>query len=249
MTIEEIKEKLKCFDDPEFTFEPEEHVYHYHGKPYVSATTFLGNFHEEFNSDFWSKKKAEQRGVDQSVILAEWQELNDYANEVGHATHEYIENYYNRVYQELPMNPDVIDRINKFNVIYPTHMSKLEPIVMEKKIFSKKYPIAGTIDALFYHNGKIVIVDYKTNKKFTTDEDNRWNYLLEPFDDYYQNHLNEYSIQISLYAYILKEWGFDVAGGYLLYIGPDRPAEFHRAHNFIEILDGYLPQHNFEQLV
>ncbi len=249
MTAEEIREKMKCFDDPEFIFEPEAHTYHYHGKPYISATQFLQNFHEPFDQDFWSKKKADERGVDQQVVLDEWQELNDYANVVGHATHEWIENYYNKIHQELPDNPDIIDRINKFNTIYPTHMRELEPIIMEKKVFSKKYPLAGTIDALFLYKGKIVIVDYKTNKKFTTDATNKWHKLLPPFDEFWQNHLNEYSIQISLYASILREWGFDVAGGYLLYIGPHSPAEFYRCNNYVQLIEGYLPQHNFTELV
>jgi len=246
MNIDEVKKKLEVFNDPQFTFNEEKHMYHYKGERYISATQFLEKFHKPFDQNYWSKRKADERGVEQQVVLDEWQELNDYANIVGSATHEWIENYFNRVYQELPTNLDIIDRINKFNKIYPTHLSKLEPIKMETRVFSKKYPIAGTIDSLFLYKGKIVIVDYKTNKKFTTDEDNRWNMLLPPFDDHYENHHNEYSIQVSLYAYILKEWGFDVAGGYLLYIGPNDDAKFYKSHNFIDRLGEYLPQHKFE---
>lgn len=249
MTADEIRKKLECFDDPEFIFEPEEHKYTYKGVPYTSATTFIGNFHKPFDQDYWSRKKASDRGVPQQVVLDEWQELNDRANFVGHSTHEWIENYFNKIYQPLPTDLDVIDRINKFNKVFPTHLHKLEPIVMEKRVFSKKYPIAGTIDALFLYKGKIVIVDYKTNKKFTTDEDKCWNKLFYPFQEYNENHLNEYSIQISLYAYILREWGFNVSGGYLLYIGPNTDAQFHLCNDFVGILDEYLTQHNFGELV
>mgnify|MGYP000005518995 CR=1 FL=1 len=39
-------------------------------------------------------------------------------------------------------------------------------------------------------------------------------------DDFYENHLNEYSIQLSMYAAILEEWGFEIGGAYLVHIGP-----------------------------
>ena len=245
VTKDEIINKLTCFDDPEFTFDPDQHKYHYKGKHYISATQFLQNFHKKFDTEYWSKKKADDRGISQEEILKEWQDKNDYANIVGTATHEWIEDYFNEKYNPLPTNIDIIDRINKFNKIYATHLHKLEPIVMEKRVFSKKYPIAGTIDSLFLYKGKIVIVDYKTNKKFTTDETQRYDKLLTPFQDHYQNHHNEYSIQISLYATILREWGFPVAGGYLLYIGPESDAKFYRCLNFVPTLEEYLPKHSF----
>ncbi len=71
---------------------------------------------------------------------------------------------------------------------------------------------------LFLYRGKIYIIDYKTNKKFTTDKDLVYKeYLLHPFNKYYKTHLNEYSIQVSMYALILREWGIDV-GGDICYI-------------------------------
>ena len=61
-----------------------------------------------------------------------------------------------------------------------------------------------------------------TNKEFRTDSHPKGTYhkLLEPFDDFYENHLNEYSIQLSMYAAILEEWGFEIGGAYLVHIGP-----------------------------
>ena len=239
--MSEYLDRLKCFNDPEFTFDPKYHKYTYKGTPYTSVTKFIENFHPEFEQDYWSKKKAEEKGVDQSEILKEWQDLNDYANEVGNSTHNWIENYYNRIFQELPTNLDIIDRINKFNKIHATHLYKLKPIVTEIRIFSKKYPLAGTIDSLFSYKNKLIIIDHKTNKKFTDDSNNQYNKLLPPFDEYYENHHSKYSIQISLYATILKEWGFDVAAGYLLYIGPNDDAKLIKCHNMIKTIEDFLP--------
>ena len=75
---------------------------------------------------------------------------------------------------------------------------------------------------MFIKDGKIFILDWKTNKEFRDDDHPKGSYhkLLEPFDDFYENHHNEYSIQLSMYAAILEEWGFEVGGAYLVHIGP-----------------------------
>jgi len=214
--------KLECFKDPDFIFDPGLHKYTYHGDVFQSVTQFLGEFHLPFDTEEKSKKKADETGFDQEWIKAEWKETNRYANEVGTATHEWIENYYNRIWQPLPENPDIIHRINKFNKIFCKQLHKLEEVKFEIKVFSKKWKKAGTIDALFMKDGKLYILDWKTNKKFTDDDhkDGKWQKLLWPFEDFYKNHHNEYSIQLSMYACILEEWGIEVAGAYLVYISP-----------------------------
>lgn len=218
-----ILKNLECFNDPDFKFDPKYHKYTYNGFPMESVTKFINKFHLPFQQDHWSKVKAEEAGVPQELILREWKQKNDYANEVGHDTHEWIEDYFNQKWRELPTNTDVVHRINKFNKIYSKQLYKLEPLKFEIRIFSKKWKIAGTIDSLFLYRGKIYILDWKTNGKFTHDEhpEGKYENLLHPLESFYKNHLNEYSIQLSLYTLILEEWGFEIGGGYLVHIGPD----------------------------
>lgn len=227
-----ILQHLNCFNDSEFVFEPKSHKYTYHGEQFISVTKFIQNFHKPFETDFWSKKKAEQTGVSQKEILNDWKKLNDHANEVGTDTHQWIEDYFNSIFRPLPSDLDLIHRINKFNKIFAKHLHRLEPLKFEVRIFSKKWKIAGMIDSLFFYKGKIFILDWKTNKQFTFDghEKGKYEKLLEPFDCHWKNHLNEYSIQLSLYALILEEWGFEVGGAYLVHIGPgDEEAQLFKA--------------------
>jgi len=238
-----ILEKLEEFNDPDFKFEPKYHKYTYLGDQFISVTKFIQQFHEPFDSDFWSKKKADQRGVDQEVIQNEWKKLNDYANGVGTDTHQWIEDYFNKLWKPIPSNLDLIHRINKFNKIFAQHLHKLEPLKFEVRVFSKKWKIAGMIDSLFLYKGKIFILDWKTNKQFTSDDHPKGKYqkLLEPFEEHYKNHLSEYSIQLSLYSLILEEWGFEIGGAYLVHIGPgDEDAELHKVIDMREILKKYL---------
>ena len=241
--IELLRNQLDCFEDIKFEFDPAAHRYTYEGDTFTSVTRFIQQFHKPFEQDYWSKKKAEQAGVPQDWILAEWKKLNDYANEVGTDTHQWIEDYFNKIWKPLPSNPDVIHRINKFNKIYCKQLHKLEPLKFEVRVFSKKWKIAGMIDSLFVYRGKIYILDWKTNKDFTDDNHQKGTYekLLAPFQDHYKNHLNEYSIQLSMYSLILEEWGFDIGGAYLVHIGPgDEDAELYKVVDMRDNLKLFL---------
>lgn len=241
--IELIREQLNCFNDIQFDFDPKLHRYTYQKEPFISVTRFIQQFHKPFEQDYWSKLKADQSGVTQDVILAEWKKLNDYANEVGTDTHQWIEDYFNQIWKPLPVNTDVIHRINKFNKIYAKQLHKLEPLKFEVRVFSPKWKIAGMIDSLFIYRGKIYILDWKTNKDFTDDSHQKGTYekLLAPFQDHFKNHLNEYSIQLSLYSLILEEWGFQVGGAYIVHIGPgDEDAELYKVIDMRDNLKLFL---------
>lgn len=239
---EEILKKLECFQDPDFIFNPKYHKYTYKDEVMTSVTTLVGTFHKPFDTEGKAKKTSEKTGIDTEVLKAQWAETNRYANEIGTATHQWIEDFFNQKWSDLPTNLDIIHRINKFNKIYAKYLHKLTPIKFETRVFSPRWKIAGTIDALFMKDEKLYIVDYKTNKDFKDDnhKDGRWENLLGTFSDFYKNHHNEYSIQLCLYALILKEWGIDIAGAYLVYIGPDdEDAKLIQCKNMMP----YLEQH------
>lgn len=242
MTKEEILQTLQLYNDSNFKFDSISHKYTYGEDHYISVTQFIQKFHKPFESDYWSKRKADERGISKEEILKEWKDKNDRANFIGTSLHNHIEDYYSKKWRELPADDDVIDRINKFNIIYAKHLHKLEPVCFENRIFSKKWKIAGMIDSIFLNkNGDIVILDWKSNKSFHTDEDKdgRWEKLLYPLDFLYKNHLNEYSIQISMYMMILKEIGINVKGGYLVHIGPES-SKVYKCLNLVEQLEEYL---------
>lgn len=242
MTKEEVIEKLNIFNDSNFKFDPIKHKYTYEDNQFISVTQFISRFHNKFDIEHWSKVKADEFGISQDEMKAEWQMLNDRANVIGTGTHNWIEFYYNRQFTDLPTDPDIIDRINKFNKIYSTHLYKLTPVKFEQRIFSKKYKIAGMIDSIFIYGDNILILDWKTNKDYTTDDHPKGKYekLLYPFDFLWKNHLNEYSIQISMYMMILKEYGINVKQGYLVHIGPNTEAQIFKTINLVDLIEEFL---------
>jgi ATP-dependent exoDNAse (exonuclease V) beta subunit len=237
-----ILEKLKKFEDPLFKFDPIKHCYTYDGEVFISVTKYKERFYKKFEEVFWSKKTAEKKGVSQDEILLEWKQLAERSQVIGNGIHNWIENYFNGILQKIPNDLDIVDRINKFNILYAEHLHKLEPIRFEQRIFSKKWKLAGMIDSIFVWNDKIFILDWKSNKVYTTDDSEKGKFekLLSPFGEFYKNHLNEYSIQVSLYRLILKEVGIDIKTCYLVHIGPTEPAKIYKAHDFTDLLEEYL---------
>lgn len=88
-----------------------------------------------------------------------------------------------------------------------TKMKKVYvPIANEFIVYDQEHAICGTIDALMY-NTKIngySIIDWKTSKKF--DQGNSFTpYMKPPFEHLLSCNTNEYSLQLSLYKYILEK--------------------------------------------
>ena len=245
----EIEKKLEIFKDRNFTFDEATHTYKYDSSKYDSVTTFLKTFKVPFDREYWSKRKAEERGVDVSVVLNEWQDKADNANSLGTRVHKWIEDFWTGNAPAVPEDEDIRNRIDKFMEMYDKRLNILLPLKSELKIFSRKWRLAGTIDQPFLFWSKeqerpfLLIGDWKTNGDFKHDEHPKGRYkkLLRPFAHLYENHHNDYSIQISLYRLILEEEAnIETQDGFLCHIGPDGPAKLYKTKDLREPLRAYL---------
>lgn len=251
----EIEKKLEFFKDIKFTFDEASHTYRYNGVKFDSVTTYLKNFKIPFDRDFWSRKKAEERGVDVSVVLEEWQNKANAATGLGTQVHKYIEDFWSGKEPQLPQDGTPLrERIDKFLEIYEKKLKVLIPLKSELKIFSKKWRLAGTIDQpfLFWDEklGKMFLLvgDWKTNGDFKHDDHPKGRYkkLLRPFPHLWENHHNEYSIQISMYRLILEEAGIETESGFLCHIGPEDDPKIYPAKDLREPLRAYLDQNRVD---
>jgi len=260
MDLEPIRKdlikKLSVFKDPHFVFEEEAHTYHYRDIKYDSVTSYIKRFKTPFDKGFWSKKKAAERGVDVSVVLDEWQGKADVANDLGTRVHKWIEDFWSGDAKELTEEdePAFAERIGKFMDLHEQRFKNLVPLSSELKIFCRKWKLAGTIDQPFLmwdeKQNKVLFLigDWKTNKEFRSDDHPKGRYkkLLHPFSHLWENHLNEYSIQVSLYRLMLEEEiGIESHGGFLCHIGPEGPAKIHPIKDLRDHLRIYL-QNNRE---
>jgi ATP-dependent exoDNAse (exonuclease V) beta subunit len=194
-----------------------------------------------------ARQVAKRRGVSYTLVLNEWKAISDTALDLGTKTHKWIEDYYNGDNPAYPDDPILLDRVNKFEEIYREKLYRFTPVKQEFRVFSRKWGIAGTMDELFKLNSNYYVGDWKTNKKFTTDDhsEGRKQKLLYPFEDLWDNSLNGYSIQLSLYRLILQEEaGFETAGAFLVWIGPNSKPELHKIVDLRDRLYDFLQKNN-----
>lgn len=241
ITKDELLRRLKHFDDPTFTFESVEHVYHLNGQKLTSATTYLDRFVKPFDEEYWSKRKADEGGVTQEEILAKWKAKRDRACDIGTMTHEFIEHFYEGAKPKMPEDPQVKEKVAKFMKIYESKLKQLKPVASEVRVFSRRWPVCGTFDQLFLYEGQVIVGDWKTNEKIKTDKDFCFGYLQGPFSKWKENEVNKYSIQISLYQLILEEAGISSDYGFICHLPPgeDEP-KVYKLHNFKEQLRAHL---------
>jgi ATP-dependent exoDNAse (exonuclease V) beta subunit len=251
-----LEDRLNYFLDPNFRFNEESHTYTYVDpktqKPvqiFKSVTGFISQFKEKFDSDRVAKMVAKKQGKTVAAVLKEWKEISDAALDLGTLVHKWIEDYYNGINPAEPDHPEVLARVNRFREIYDDRLHKLAPIKQEFRLFSRKWGLAGTMDALFKIDQDYYVGDWKTNKKFTTDEDSKNDRyakkLLYPFEDLWDNSVNGYSIQLSMYRLMLQEEaGFETKGAFLVWIGPKEKPKLYKTVDLRDRLHKYLQKNN-----
>ena len=87
----EITRELAKFNN--IKFHDKEHKYYLNGKQMSSVTKLIGNYKQPFVSDYWSEKKAKERGILKEEILKEWKYKADFSTQKGSAFHAFAESY------------------------------------------------------------------------------------------------------------------------------------------------------------
>ena len=64
-----ITKELAKFNN--IKFHDKEHIYYLDGVKTKSVTSVIGKYKHPFDKDFWSKKKADERGITKDEILKE----------------------------------------------------------------------------------------------------------------------------------------------------------------------------------
>lgn len=169
---------------------------------------------------------------DPEVIAKNWKIEGSIGNNRGSYLHKFLENAELGI--EEPKKEDFMDNnvkeaIEKENILFelsPTHVPKIEnkydivkqlgiqfleqnqyliPIAIECIVGDFEIGIAGTFDRLYYNtlSSNYEIWDFKTDKKI--EYYSKYNKKLKLFDiddcEY-----NKYSLQVSLYKYILSKY-------------------------------------------
>jgi hypothetical protein len=185
-------------------FDPDKHKYwDLDGNNYISVTQLIGKYKKNVFTDDFIENYASERGLTADFVKTKWAIKRDFSGIKGTELHFFAENYVK--------DGSTIDTVTPIHTqklmvtqFWDSIKGKVEVVGTEFRIASKKYGVAGTIDLLVYHKlaDTYYIMDWKSNEKI---EMTGRNPLLPPLAEYSDCEYHNYSIQLSIYRYLLEE--------------------------------------------
>lgn len=181
------------------------------GQVLTSGTTFIGQFFPKFDAPKVAGEIAEKRGTTPAELLKEWKEKGDRTSHEGTLVHLYSEYIFNDEIDHAPytIENDVVGKktVQMLMAIDTLRGKGFEVVGVEKVIFSTGLGVAGMIDLLLKNSaGQVVLLDWKTNE--TLNMDNPFQFGLDPLSHLEDSNLIRYTLQLSLYQYILITEGY-----------------------------------------
>ncbi len=180
---------------------------------YTPVTYFIKSFQPYVDWEEKCRTKAKKLGITYEELRAQWNVARDSAAAKGTAFHKRMEDV-----MIADGSVKVQDRTLPL-MSYSTFAGIKEDVSMEladntvyaeKMIWSKNHKICGTADLVQVIDGRIHVLDYKTNKKLDKES---WRNprtgstqkLLKPISDLDDCNFNIYQLQLNTYMYMLLQ--------------------------------------------
>lgn len=200
-------------------FNSEQHRYYFEEEPetkLTSVSTLIGKYHEKFDEEKHSKRIAEKEEVSQDEIKQRWRELGEKAAVKGSL-------YHARKEAEILSKPNVFRHPEVDGLKQALDITELKPgLYPELIVYHPAYNIVGTADLVeIFEDGTFFLSDHKTNKELRFTGFPVWNpktYKKEPKKMFAPlSHIDDcsgchYQIQLSSYAFMLEEAGYECRG-------------------------------------
>ena len=221
-SIENVIQRTKKYQfdsrNSSIAFDKESHKYH-HPKDetgnaeYISVTTLIERFFP-FDLKRYVERKAEEESRTEEDVLDEYLLMSYEAAVKGTELHEQIE-YFLKGYDFDSDSKEFVLFLDFYNK--EIKQRNLLFYDAEKKIFSNKYNVAGTIDCLFkkYNQDEYVMLDWKRSKKLIIDGRPRifgYGYALSELSSLDNSSFNRYCLQQNIYKNIAEtEYGMKIS--------------------------------------
>ena len=211
--IEQAKEELKKFND--ISIEPIAHKYSDSlGTKYTSVTTFVHKFTIPFEKHKMALKCALRDARPINEVLDEWEQKGAYARCLGTEVHAVMEHLWKQDenkpdYDAMSKFPGMIEDFEYRKGIcvdlYEKMKNVYEPIANEVIVNDPALGLSGTIDFVAYNKktDTVDILDWKTSKQFSISSGSTM--MKDPFGSFPNTNVSEYSLQLSLYKYIVEK--------------------------------------------
>lgn len=198
-------------------FKEEGHIYESDdGIKWTGVTSFIGMFKPSFDKNYQAKKSSKNKnskwyGMSVKDILNAWDSENKRAIELGNWYHNQRESdilefkTIGRFGKEVP----IFKPIHEGDVKIAPDQKVVEGVYPEHFVYLKSLGLCGQADLVEIVDGKINILDYKTNKEIKTKGFTNWEGITDkmynPISHLDNCNFNHYALQLSIYAYIIKK--------------------------------------------
>jgi len=230
-----IQKKLQVFECIEF--DSKNHTYKINGAAsnLYSVTRLINSLKPKFDTDKWANIKAKKDNLTPEEIKFQWSEKALLSTTLGTHVHNVIESIYTnsstlKLEKEKIVNllgeanynvfkSGLLKNLNSFKQLFTRTKNILIPIRNELVIGDLDVTrICGTLDFLGYNKEKqcLEIYDFKTNNNIAFQHTYKEKFFsrLEHLDTC---EYNVYSLQMSLYRYILEKYtSLDIGNCYIL---------------------------------
>ena len=213
--------------NPDIQFEETTHTYTPTSVPNLklrSCTEFIKNFFEPFDKYKIANKLVDHipkyRNRTVESLIEEWEAAADH----GKAVHKEIEDYISS-----GLAPSSIKAKHGANWFCDYSKGNNHDFFTEAIIYSEELRLAGTIDLLVHNksNDTFSIIDWKTNKKIDQNSYQRKMGRKHPTSSLMDCNFTHYTLQMSLYKYILEEYyDFKVTNTKLIHLTEDGYVEY-----------------------
>lgn len=174
-----------------------------------SCTQFVGHYIPPFNAVAKAEEIAKRRGTDPKELLKQWDAEKEYACDFGTRTHE------NQEYMMTNRKPPNMPKDDRergimrsgWQAIKTLREEGWQPMFAELMVFSPRFMLAGTVDAIFRKGRERLVADWKTNKEIRRSNP-RGETFYPPLDTVPDCEFEKYSLQLNLYKRILFAEGY-----------------------------------------
>ena len=200
-------------------FSEELHKYHCPELPnlnFISVSTIIGKYHEKFDREAKAISSSKKTGKSKEQLLQEWDEANKVAVERGTKFHLSQE-------EALLKKKNVIkyDTDPSSNLKMSFDITQLKPgIYPELILYDLEHGIVGTADYVeIFPDKTFILEDYKTNKELSfsgfkvfdpSTNTRKEKKMYSPLTHLADCNGIHYSLQLSIYAYMLERAGYNL---------------------------------------
>jgi len=183
---------------------------------WTSVTSLISHFKPKFDAPAQAKRSSKNRkskwyGMHEKDILKIWNNETQRAVKLGNWYHDQRESDmldFETIERDGVGLP-IIKPLSKDGVKIASNQKLENGVYPEHMVYLKSARLCGQADVVEIVNGKINITDYKTNKEIKEKGYTNWEgitcKMFNPLGNLDDCNLTHYSIQLSIYAYIIQK--------------------------------------------